>query len=175
MELHDLTGSRSGKLTMVERIPCRIGRYRSWWKCLCDCGRTCHDVTSMLTSGRRKSCGCTDLRLGDVSRRDRIILFHDESGWTLSMVANALGMTRNTVAGVLHRNGRVGHFKRPTFWIRKPKKSKRSGFEDDPRAVRPDCGRIGLPPPTEVGMAATPLIDAINGRWNPDRNLTSER
>ncbi len=56
----DLTGQKFGKLMVLG-----FGGYKqnarqrvSLWDCYCDCGNTCKVEGYLLTSGRRKSCGC---------------------------------------------------------------------------------------------------------------------
>jgi hypothetical protein len=44
-------GERFGRLTLVRH---EFGR----WVCHCDCGRVTRAATAMLTSGKKKSCGC---------------------------------------------------------------------------------------------------------------------
>lgn len=54
MRFVDLKGKKFGKLTVIElesRTPIR-------WKCLCDCGNYHSVLSSNLTSGNVKSCGC---------------------------------------------------------------------------------------------------------------------
>lgn len=54
----DLTGKRFFYLTAIKREETveRKGKLR--WICLCDCGKTVAVITSNLTSGNTKSCGC---------------------------------------------------------------------------------------------------------------------
>lgn len=54
----DLTGQRFGKLVCVEPTALRGAGGGIIWNCLCDCGNTCQAVTTQLTSGYKKSCGC---------------------------------------------------------------------------------------------------------------------
>ena len=53
---YDLTGSKFGKLTVIERNG-RIGTY-VMWKCQCDCGNIVNVRSSHLLSGHTTSCGC---------------------------------------------------------------------------------------------------------------------
>lgn len=55
-KLKDLTGQRFGYLVAKERA--RTKNNRSGWLCQCDCGNTTIVVTSDLTSGNTRSCGC---------------------------------------------------------------------------------------------------------------------
>lgn len=53
----DLTGQRFGRLVAEQRV--RNGeRGSSFWKCRCDCGRSCEASSGNLKSGQTKSCGC---------------------------------------------------------------------------------------------------------------------
>lgn len=57
----ELTGQRFGKLTALRYVGYGIkGNSRqSLWECQCDCGESCIIPAYLLTSGRRKSCGCS--------------------------------------------------------------------------------------------------------------------
>ena len=52
----DLAGQRFGRLVVVEKAGTAGGRAQ--WLCRCDCGRECVANTYMLTSGKKRSCGC---------------------------------------------------------------------------------------------------------------------
>jgi hypothetical protein len=57
----DLLGKRFGRLVVVEYGGTKTNvtnRKYTTWKCLCDCGNTSIVKTSLLTSGKTKSCGC---------------------------------------------------------------------------------------------------------------------
>lgn len=62
----NLTGMKYGRLS-VKEIDYREN-YRTYWKCLCECGKTCIVEGGNLRSGRQKSCGCI------VSERGREML-----------------------------------------------------------------------------------------------------
>ena len=53
----DITGQKFGKLTAIRPTEKRINRIVVW-ECLCDCGTTTEVMTSSLTTGNTKSCGC---------------------------------------------------------------------------------------------------------------------
>lgn len=58
---NDLTGSRFGKLLVLERVENIIkpdGKPIIQYKCICDCGNETIVRYSSLTSGRTVSCGC---------------------------------------------------------------------------------------------------------------------
>lgn len=53
----DLTGQRSGLLTVIEETGERR-RGSVLWRCKCDCGKECLRSTSELMDGTAVSCGC---------------------------------------------------------------------------------------------------------------------
>lgn len=57
MRLHDLTGQRFGRLTVVNRAGSGKDR-QALWLCQCDCGNNCIVYASNLRKGHTKSCGC---------------------------------------------------------------------------------------------------------------------
>lgn len=52
----NLIGQKFGRLTVVERAPSRKGK--TYWKCLCDCGKYREVQTRHLRNGKIRSCGC---------------------------------------------------------------------------------------------------------------------
>jgi len=54
----DLTGMRFGKLVCLEPTFVRGKSGGTVWKCQCDCGNVCEAVSTQLTQGYKKSCGC---------------------------------------------------------------------------------------------------------------------
>lgn len=52
-----MTGIRFGYLVAIFPTEKRIQR-KVVWKCRCDCGNECEVLSTNLTSGRTKSCGC---------------------------------------------------------------------------------------------------------------------
>ncbi len=54
---NDLRGQRFGRLTVLEFVPTE--GYRSYWKCVCDCGKEKIVASNNLQSGSTTSCGCT--------------------------------------------------------------------------------------------------------------------
>lgn len=52
----NLEGKRFGKLIVKEFLG--IKNHRSLWSCDCDCGKKINALSSSLTSGKLKSCGC---------------------------------------------------------------------------------------------------------------------
>lgn len=56
MRSADLSGSKFGRLAVLERAP-NIGTKTCWW-CRCQCGRVVAIQTYLMTSGNTQSCGC---------------------------------------------------------------------------------------------------------------------
>lgn len=54
---YQLEGRRFGRLTVLEKSDLRSGK-KVLWRCLCDCGKEVLVITSNLTGGNTKSCGC---------------------------------------------------------------------------------------------------------------------
>ena len=54
----DLTNQRFGNLICLEPTDKRGARGGTVWKCKCDCGNTCLAVSTQLTQGYKRSCGC---------------------------------------------------------------------------------------------------------------------
>ena len=57
----DLTGQRFGRLVVIEKAGRYVsphGKTATIWLCQCDCGNTKEVITSELTTGHVKSCGC---------------------------------------------------------------------------------------------------------------------
>ena len=55
----DLTGKVFGRLRVISWACNRwVGRRRSFWKCVCECGKTAYIRVGDLNGGKTKSCGC---------------------------------------------------------------------------------------------------------------------
>ncbi len=54
----DLTGRRFGKLVAIKPTEERSEDGKVLWFCHCDCGNDCLAVSTQLTIGYKKSCGC---------------------------------------------------------------------------------------------------------------------
>lgn len=57
----DLTGSKFGRLLIIEQAPSRRdknGNSCVFWKCKCDCGNVIEKKASLIKTGHSKSCGC---------------------------------------------------------------------------------------------------------------------
>lgn len=52
----NLVGKRYGRLVVLEKIGVR--KRKTYWKCVCDCGKECEADTSSLNYGMKRSCGC---------------------------------------------------------------------------------------------------------------------
>lgn len=52
----NLIGQKFGRLTVIEQAPSRKGK--TYWKCLCDCGKYKEVQTRHLRNGKIRSCGC---------------------------------------------------------------------------------------------------------------------
>ena len=67
MKILNLKGERFGKLIVVERDK---NANVSSWMCKCDCGNIISVPTTILRSGRKKSCGCL--------RKERLGKYYNE-------------------------------------------------------------------------------------------------
>lgn len=65
----NLVGQQFNSLTVIREVPKleRKNPKRVEWECQCECGNTTRVITSYLTSGHTKSCGC---RRADIARRN---------------------------------------------------------------------------------------------------------
>lgn len=54
----DLTGQRFGRLVALEPTQARSHNGATVWRCRCDCGGETMAVSTQLTQGYKKSCGC---------------------------------------------------------------------------------------------------------------------
>lgn len=59
---HELAGRRFGRLSVIERAPAKEKRAGRWWHCRCDCGREIDLPGTLLSTGKRTSCGCDSRR-----------------------------------------------------------------------------------------------------------------
>lgn len=88
----NLAGQRFGRLLVVEKST-EKPRKGQFWKCLCDCGTKCLAVTSHLTTGFKRSCGClkressrrTALKhgIGDKSRKHGMYRTSEYRIWSM--------------------------------------------------------------------------------------------
>lgn len=61
-----IEGQKFGKLTTIKYDNVHYNPPR--WKCKCDCGKTIYVRTALLNNGQVKSCGCTRIKQGDVTK-----------------------------------------------------------------------------------------------------------
>ena len=54
----DLAGQRFGSLVAIAPTQERSSAGATIWRCQCDCGKECLAVSTQLTQGYKKSCGC---------------------------------------------------------------------------------------------------------------------
>lgn len=57
VKLHDLKGTKTGRLTVLERAP-NSASGQTMWKCVCVCGGTVTASAASIQDGRTRSCGC---------------------------------------------------------------------------------------------------------------------
>ena len=56
-KVHDLTGRRFGRVTVLEFVELDLNR-AARWRCRCDCGTVFVANAANLVHGHTKSCGC---------------------------------------------------------------------------------------------------------------------
>lgn len=69
-KLNDLTGNTYGKLTVLERAENHLspkGGVTTMWKCACNCGNVIIANSSLLKTGKTRSCGCLSNDKNDIS------------------------------------------------------------------------------------------------------------
>lgn len=54
----NLTGQQFGRLTCIAPTARRGKTGATEWQCQCSCGNTCTALSTQLTGGKKKSCGC---------------------------------------------------------------------------------------------------------------------
>ena len=54
----ELTGTRYGRLLVIQRAPGSYGNGGTLWECLCDCGNTTTVPSNSLRTDKTNSCGC---------------------------------------------------------------------------------------------------------------------
>lgn len=59
-KFHNLAGKKFNKLTVTKNYTKRVSsdRIRTFWVCLCDCGKTIEVQCNSLRNNHTKSCGC---------------------------------------------------------------------------------------------------------------------
>lgn len=77
MKLHDLSGKRFGRLTVLNRVN---SQSEAKWLCVCDCGGHKEVFSSNLVRGFTKSCGClhreTTQKANSIHGESKSRLFH---------------------------------------------------------------------------------------------------
>ena len=63
----DQSGSKYGKLTLIEKLDERAGNKSFMYRCVCDCGNEAKVSFSQMTSGKTKSCGCISRQKGELN------------------------------------------------------------------------------------------------------------
>lgn len=120
--IYDISGRQYGHLTAIE-IAERRGK-RTYWRCLCDCGKECLVSRDNLSTGKTQSCG--HLRADSVSRvrahgdGHKKTLTEKQEAWLLKHFChtkNAEIMAKLGISeGWLHRYARAhGLKKTPQF------------------------------------------------------------
>lgn len=61
--VHDLTGMRFGRVTVLEFVELDLNR-SAHWRCRCDCGTVFVANAANLVHGHTKSCGCYRKEVG---------------------------------------------------------------------------------------------------------------
>lgn len=77
----DLTNKRFGRLKVIEFE--KTLYWRSYWKCLCDCGAICVKKGKDLSNGSTKSCGCL---VKDTSSKNAQDMYKKSSSATRSRI-----------------------------------------------------------------------------------------
>jgi hypothetical protein len=68
----DLTGKRFGRLIAVERLQ-RFNNKSTYYKCLCDCGKSKEIRSNHLTMGATNSCGCLQKEMRGKSSEKNLV------------------------------------------------------------------------------------------------------
>lgn len=95
-KIHDLTGQKFGKLTVMERAENRItpkGQSKAAWKCLCECGKEVEVLASNLVRGNTKSCGCSS---AEYANKNKYIDLTGEKFGKLTVLCRARMKDRNS-------------------------------------------------------------------------------
>lgn len=85
----DITGNQYNRLKVVSRAATQ--NKRTFWNCLCECGKTAVVQGSYLKNGKTKSCGCWQR---EVARATRLKHGRSDRAYTREMhVKRKYGMT----------------------------------------------------------------------------------
>lgn len=63
----DQSGSKYGKLTLIEKLDERAKNHAFMYRCQCDCGNEAKVSFSQMKSGKTKSCGCISRQTGEMN------------------------------------------------------------------------------------------------------------
>lgn len=98
MEQKDLTGQKFGRWTAIERVRVYNGRWRTKWRCVCDCGNEKLVSQDHLVEGTSLSCGCLAREVNSKLRSKNYELVGKKFGrWTvLERVDREIGDTHHT-------------------------------------------------------------------------------
>ena len=123
--IYDISGRQYGHLTAIE-IAERRGK-RTYWRCLCDCGKECLVSRENLSTGKTQSCG--HLRADSISRvrahgdGHKKVLTEKQEAWLLkhfchtknAEIMSKLGLSE----GWLHRYARAHGLKKTAQFMNK--------------------------------------------------------
>lgn len=159
----DLTGTRFGKLTVIERADDFIlsNDHRCiQWVCQCDCGSTVIIKGSSLIAGYNKSCGCS--RYGDNETKQMWKEFERLSECDAEEILQQYNIAKPTKC-VTHISGGVGKFqdligKKFGLWMvleRAETRKYRSGGQAICWTCRCECGTIKSVPGRDLKSGAS--------------------
>ncbi len=100
----DITNQPFGKLVAIEPAPDKGGR--TFWKCLCRCGKKVTKPTERLRAGLVTSCGCahkeyvSNKRVRGEQRRNEVQDMIN-NGMKQTEIAKKLGVSRQRVSQIL--------------------------------------------------------------------------
>jgi len=92
MRTADVTGQTFGRLTAQEYLG------RSYWRCLCACGRSVRARLNNLRSGNTQSCGCAGRSPRKAAPKTRLLTVRVARGLTQADLARRLSVSAMTVA-----------------------------------------------------------------------------
>lgn len=135
----DIVGMRFGKLTVLAFD--HAGKYRTYYRCKCDCGKEAIVARMHLTSGKTKSCGCLradSLAIVRGQFQKRVHLNEQQVAWLVKHYKHTrnadiqakLGLSE----GSLHRMARkLGLSKSPQFIRKTQEAAAKKAYESHKR------------------------------------------
>lgn len=87
----DITGKKYGRLTVLKEAGTR--KWKVYWLCLCECGKTKEINGGALKNGKTKSCGCLRSEV-TAKRKTKHGMLYDESGRRRKLYGVWCGMRR---------------------------------------------------------------------------------